>query len=132
MVREDGLRGVTSNPSIFEKAIVGSTDYNDALAEVRATSTVPDPKSVYEGLAIADLRAAADVLRRVYDETDAGDGYVSMEVSAALAHDRAGKVAEAKRLWATVERPNPPACSTRVSRSSRRRFAHCSARSSSP
>ncbi|MGI8557893.1 MAG: bifunctional transaldolase/phosoglucose isomerase [Solirubrobacteraceae bacterium] len=106
MVREDGLSGLTSNPSIFEKAIVGSSDYDDALAEMRASSTVPAPKTVYEGLAIADLRAAADLLRGVYEETDAVDGYVSMEVSPELAHDTAGTVAEARRLWASVDRPN--------------------------
>jgi transaldolase / glucose-6-phosphate isomerase len=105
MVREDGLSGLTSNPSIFEKAIVGSSDYDEALAQVRATS-VPDAKSIYEGLAIADLRAAADVLRPVYEDSGAGDGYVSMEVSPDLAHDTAGTVAEARRLWATVDRPN--------------------------
>jgi transaldolase / glucose-6-phosphate isomerase len=110
MVREDGLSGVTSNPSIFEKAIVGSTDYDEALAEVRAISVLdgraPDPKSVYEGLAITDLRQAADLLRPVYEETNAGDGYVSMEVAPDLAHDTPGTVAEAKRLWAAVDRPN--------------------------
>jgi transaldolase / glucose-6-phosphate isomerase len=105
MVREDGLSGLTSNPSIFEKAIVGSTDYDEALAELRGPST-PDAKGVYEGLAIADLRAAADVFRPVYEHTDAGDGYVSMEVSPDLAHDTAGTVAEARRLWASVDRPN--------------------------
>ena len=110
MVREDGLSGVTSNPSIFEKAIVDSTDYDEALAEVRTTvvpdAQGPDPKSVYEGLAIADLRQAADVLRPVYEETGAGDGYVSMEVAPDLAHDTARTVAEAQRLWAAVDRPN--------------------------
>jgi transaldolase / glucose-6-phosphate isomerase len=105
MVREDGLSGLTSNPSIFEKAIVGSTDYDDVLAELRGGSP-PDAKSVYEGLAIADLRGAADVFRAVYEHTDAGDGYVSMEVAPELAHDTAGTVAEARRLWATVDRPN--------------------------
>jgi transaldolase / glucose-6-phosphate isomerase len=73
MMREDGLSGLTSNPSIFEKAIVGSTDYDDALAQLRGTSA-GDAKRVYEGLAIADLRAAADVVRAVYDETAARDG----------------------------------------------------------
>ncbi|MBA3844253.1 MAG: bifunctional transaldolase/phosoglucose isomerase [Actinobacteria bacterium] len=110
MVREDGLSGVTSNPSIFEKAIVGSSDYDETLSEERAISVVDgrvlDPKSVYEGLAIADLRQAADILRPVYEETDAGDGYVSMEVAPDLAHDTNGTVAEAQRLWATVDRPN--------------------------
>jgi transaldolase / glucose-6-phosphate isomerase len=105
MVREDGLSGLTSNPSIFEKAIVGSTDYDEALAELRGPSA-PDAKSVYEALAIADLQGAADVFRAVYDQTDAGDGYVSMEVSPELAHDTAGTVAEARRLWASVDRPN--------------------------
>ena len=110
MVSEDGLSGVTSNPSIFEKAIVGSSDYEEALAEVRTASALdaktPDPKSVYEGLAIADLREAADVLRPVYEETEAGDGYVSMEVAPDLAHDTGDTVAEAQRLWAAVDRPN--------------------------
>jgi transaldolase/glucose-6-phosphate isomerase len=110
MVREDGLSGVTSNPSIFEKAIVGSTDYDAALAEVRATSALdgrmPHPKAVYEGLAIADLRQAADVLRPIYEETNAGDGYVSMEVAPDLANDTSRTVAEAQRLWAAVDRPN--------------------------
>ncbi len=105
MVCEDGLSGLTSNPSIFEKAIVGSTDYDAALADVRGSSA-RDLKTVYEGLEIADLRAAADVLRGVYDATDADDGYVSMEVSPDLAHDSAGTIAEARRLWASVDRPN--------------------------
>jgi transaldolase/glucose-6-phosphate isomerase len=109
MVREDGLSGVTSNPSIFEKAIVGSTDYDEALIEAQTAlrdGELPDSKSVYEGLAIADLRQAADVLRPHYEETDAGDGYVSMEVAPDLAHDTPGTVAEARRLWAAVDRPN--------------------------
>ncbi len=110
MVREDGLSGVTSNPSIFEKAIVGSSDYDEALAEVRNATAAdresPDPKSVYEGLAIDDLRQAADILRPVYEETDARDGYVSMEVAPDLAHDTNRTVAEARRLWAAVDRPN--------------------------
>ncbi len=105
MVREDGLSGLTSNPSIFEKAIVGSTDYADALAALRGPSA-PDAKSVYEALAIDDLRGAADVFRPVYEQTDGSDGYVSMEVSPDLAHDTAGTVAEARRLWASVDRPN--------------------------
>jgi len=105
MVREDGLSGLTSNPSIFEKAIVGSTDYDAALAEARASSA-RDVKTVYEGLAITDLRAAADVLRDVYDRSDATDGYVSMEVSPELARDTPGTIAEARRLWASIDRPN--------------------------
>ncbi len=90
MVREDGLSGVTSNPSIFEKAIVDSTDCDDALAQAQAASVsdgmTADPRTVYEGLAIADLRQAADLLRGVYEDTDAGDRYVSMEAAPDLAH----------------------------------------------
>ena len=105
MVEEDGLRGVTSNPAIFAKAITGSTDYDEALAEIRSRGPV-EAADVYEELAIADIRAAADVLRPVYDATDGADGFVSLEVSPRLAHDTEGSVAEAERLWARVERPN--------------------------
>jgi transaldolase/glucose-6-phosphate isomerase len=105
MVRDDGLGGLTSNPSIFEKAIVGSTDYDAALAELRGASA-PDAKSAYEALAIADLQGAADVFRPVYERADGTDGYVSMEVSPELAHNTTGTVAEARRLWASVDRPN--------------------------
>jgi transaldolase/glucose-6-phosphate isomerase len=105
MVREDGLSGLTSNPSIFEKAIAGSTDYDTALTDARRAGG-QDVKTIYEGLAIADLRAAADVLRDVYEKTDAVDGYVSMEVSPELAHDTPRTVEEARRLWESVDRPN--------------------------
>lgn len=105
MVREDGLSGLTSNPSIFEKAIAGSTDYDDALAELRGSPSA-DPMDVYEALAVADLRAAADVFRSTYEDTGSDDGYVSMEVSPDLAHDTAGTVAQARRLWRAVDRPN--------------------------
>lgn len=110
MVREDGLSGVTSNPSIFEKAIVGSTDYDDALATSRSQlhgpATAAEVKSAYEELAMADLRQAADLLHDTYDQTDAADGYVSMEVAPDLAHDTDATIAEAQRLWAAVDRPN--------------------------
>ena len=106
LVEEDGIRGVTSNPTIFEKAIAGSTDYDDAL---RALLT-KDPKTavgkLYESLAIDDIRMAADVLRTVYDDTGGADGYVSFEVSPHLAHDTEGSINEAKRLRAAVDRPN--------------------------
>jgi transaldolase/glucose-6-phosphate isomerase len=105
MVAVDGLRGMTSNPSIFAKAIAGSSDYAEAIAELRQSGPM-DAKSAYESLAIADIRAAADVLRSVYDESGGADGYVSMEVSPELAHDTSATVAEAKRLWATIDRPN--------------------------
>jgi transaldolase/glucose-6-phosphate isomerase len=104
-VKVDGLRGMTSNPSIFEKAIVGSDDYSSAIAELRRSGPL-DAKSAYEHLAIVDIQAAADILRTVFDESDGADGYVSMEVSPELANDTALTVAEAKRLWATINRPN--------------------------
>ncbi|MGC8513624.1 MAG: bifunctional transaldolase/phosoglucose isomerase [Acidimicrobiales bacterium] len=105
MVAKEGLRGMTSNPSIFDAAIAGSSDYTDAIAELRRSGPT-DAKSVYESLAIADIRGAADVFRPLYDESGGDDGYVSMEVSPELAHDTAATVAEAKRLWGTVDRPN--------------------------
>ncbi|MGD2178608.1 MAG: bifunctional transaldolase/phosoglucose isomerase [Anaerolineae bacterium] len=101
---EDGLRGVTSNPSIFEKAIAGSNDYDDALR--RLSGQGRSPQEMYEALAIEDIQMAADVLRPVYDETDGNDGYVSLEVSPDLAHDAEGTIEEARRLFAAVDRPN--------------------------
>lgn len=105
MVKKEGLRGMTSNPSIFDAAIAGSSDYSDAIAELRRSGST-DAKSAYESLAVADIRAAADIFRAVYDESDGVDGYVSMEVSPELAHDTAATVAEATRLWGTVDRSN--------------------------
>ena len=105
MVADDGVSGVTSNPAIFEKAIAGSSDYTAALAG-QAAAGVSDPKALYEALAVADIRDAADVLRPVYDRTKGRDGYVSLEVAPTLAHDTAGTLEEARRLWATVGKPN--------------------------
>ncbi len=106
MVEEDGIRGVTSNPTIFEKAIAGSTDYDDALGAMLAQDPKAAVDKLYEPLAIEDIQMAADVLRPVYDETDGADGYVSLEVSPHLAHDTQGTIADAKRLRAAVNRPN--------------------------
>jgi transaldolase/glucose-6-phosphate isomerase len=105
LVDEDGLGGVTSNPAIFEKAIGGSDEYVSAIAELSKDPGL-SPKDVYERLAVADIQAAADVLRVVYDRTKAKDGYVSLEVSPDLAKDTAATLDEARRLWATVNRPN--------------------------
>jgi transaldolase/glucose-6-phosphate isomerase len=105
MVEEDGLRGVTSNPSIFAKAITGSTDYDEAITTIRRRGSA-SAEEAYEELAIADIQGAADVLRPVYDATGGGDGFVSLEVSPHLAHDTAGSVGEAERLWNRVGRPN--------------------------
>ncbi|HZA56468.1 MAG TPA: bifunctional transaldolase/phosoglucose isomerase, partial [Candidatus Udaeobacter sp.] len=106
LVEEDGIRGVTSNPTIFEKAIAHSTDYDAAFRAVLAEHPDAEPGKIYEPLAIEDIQMAADVLRPVYDETSAGDGYVSLEVSPHLAHDTQRTIAEAKRLKAVVGRPN--------------------------
>lgn len=106
LVEEDGIRGVTSNPTIFEKAIDGSTDYDDALRALLAKDPKADVGSLYEGLAIEDIQMAADVLRPVYDESGGADGYVSFEVSPHLAHDTQATISEAKRLRAAVDRPN--------------------------
>ncbi|NEU13374.1 bifunctional transaldolase/phosoglucose isomerase [Methylobacterium sp. BTF04] len=105
LVDEDGLRGVTSNPSIFEKAIGGSVEYDPAL---KAVMDAGDARVIdlYEGLAIADIQAAADVLRPVYEASDGADGYVSLEVSPYLALDTEETLAEARRLHAAVGRDN--------------------------
>lgn len=105
MVRVEGLRGVTSNPSIFAKAMDGSSDYDDSLAKIRMRSAL-DAKSAYEELAFADIAAAADILRPVYDQSSGKDGHVSIEVPPNLAHDSQGTVAEAIRIWGAIDRPN--------------------------
>jgi transaldolase len=105
LVEEDGVRGVTSNPTIFEKAIAGSTYYDKSLRGTLAKDPQIGAGKLFEKLAIEDIRAAADILRTVYDETK-GDGFVSIEVSPHLAHDTAGTIAEAKQLRAEVDRPN--------------------------
>jgi transaldolase / glucose-6-phosphate isomerase len=106
LVEEDGIRGVTSNPTIFEKAIAGSTDYDAALRALLAENPNAEVGKLYEPLAIEDIQMAADVLRSVYDTTGGDDGYVSLEVSPHLAHDSKGTIDEARRLRATVDRPN--------------------------
>ena len=105
LIERDGLKGVTSNPSIFEKAIAETDEYADALKHFQAQAD-HSISAIYEHLAIADIRAAADVLRPVYDSTHGRDGYVSLECSPYLANDTEATVAEALRLWAAVDRPN--------------------------
>jgi transaldolase len=105
LIVEDGLRGATSNPSIFEKAIAGSTDYLEKVQEIRQRADVT-PIVLYEMLAIRDVQDGADLLRPVYDDTARGDGYVSLEVSPYLAHDTDATIQEARRLWKAVDRPN--------------------------
>ena len=105
LIDRDGLRGVTSNPAIFEKAIGGSTDYVEALKALQQEED-RDAQALYERLAVADIQAAADLLRPVYAATNRRDGYVSLEVSPYLANDTNGTIEEARRLWKTVDRAN--------------------------
>ena len=101
-IKEDALTGMTSNPTIFEKALATSTLY-DAQVE---SSSAKTPWALFEEIATDDVRAACDVFRSVYDATNGGDGFVSIEVSPSVAHDTAATVSEAKRLWERVARPN--------------------------
>lgn len=104
MVAGDSVSGVTSNPAIFEKAIASGAEYEDAIrAAARAGMTA---QATYEAIAIDDIRAAADVLKPVYEATDGADGFVSLEVSPLLARDTEGTLAEGRRLWRAVDRAN--------------------------
>lgn len=104
LIDEDGLSGMTSNPAIFEKAIVETTDYNNALPKL--THAGLEPKAIYEKLAVEDIRLAASIFDPVYRQTNGDDGYVSMEVSPHLACDTRGTIQEARRLWGAINRPN--------------------------
>ena len=104
MIAEDGLRGMTSNPAIFEKSITGSSLYNDILDSPDAKSL--NAKQMFEKIAIRDVQDACDIFRPVYDESKRRDGYVSLEVSPYLANDTNGTLEEARRLWKAVNRPN--------------------------
>lgn len=104
MIDEDGLMGMTSNPTIFEKAITGSKDYADILESPEVKNL--DAKGVYEKIAIRDVQDAADIFRTVYQQTKRRDGYVSLEVSPLLANDTRGTIDEARRLWKAVNREN--------------------------
>jgi len=105
LIVEDGVGGVTTNPSIFERAIAGSADYAEALRVLRRELGL-DAKAGYERLAIEDIQSAADLLQPVYARTKRRDGYVSLEVSPHVAHDTRGTLDEAKRLWEAVGRDN--------------------------
>ncbi len=105
LINEEGLRGMTSNPTIFEKAISGSADYTDLLQSLRSRTDL-DAKGRYEILAIRDIQDAADQLRPVYENSKRRDGYVSLEVSPHLAHDTQGTLLEARTLWKAVAREN--------------------------
>jgi len=104
MIADDGLRGMTSNPTIFEKSITGSNLYDDILNSPEAKSL--NAKALFEKIAIRDVQDACDIFRPVYDESRHRDGYVSLEVSPYLANDTSGTLEEARRLWKAVNRPN--------------------------
>jgi transaldolase len=104
LIEEDGLRGMTSNPAIFEKAIAESREYD---GEIRALAREKKGAGeIYEALSQRDVQAAADEFRPLYDRTDGRDGYVSLEVNPHLAHDTIGTIGEARRLWGALDRPN--------------------------
>jgi transaldolase / glucose-6-phosphate isomerase len=104
LIHDDGLRGMTSNPSIFAKAITGSKDYSDILDSPDAKKL--NATQLYEKIAVRDVQDAADIFRPVYDESRRRDGYVSLEVSPTLALERDKTLEEARRLWKMVNRPN--------------------------
>jgi transketolase len=103
MIEHDGVTGITSNPTIFQKAIAGSSDYD---AFIRSSSPIDSDASVFEAIQVRTVMRACDQLRPIYDQTDGGDGFASVEVSPTLARDTAGSIAEARRLWSLIARPN--------------------------
>ncbi len=104
LIDEDGLKGVTSNPAIFQKAIAGSTDYDEAIRSLaQAGKSV---EAIYQVLTVEDVQRAADLFRPLYDRLAGQDGFVSLEVNPHLAHDTQGTVAEARHLWQALARPN--------------------------
>ncbi len=104
LIAEDGLRGMTSNPTIFEKAIAGSRLYDEDIRRLSDQGRAAG--EIFESLAVADVRAACDVFMPLYEQSAGADGFVSLEVSPTLAHDAAGTSHEAERLWGAVARPN--------------------------
>ena len=105
LIADDGLRGVTSNPSIFEKAIGHGDDYDAQIATLQASGDL-DPGALFERLAVTDIQHGADALRPIYHQTEGRDGYISIEVSPYLAMDTGGTIEEARRLWREVAREN--------------------------
>ncbi len=104
MIKEDGILGVTANPTIFEKSISAGHAYDEQIADlIKAKKSTSE---IYEAVVISDIRTVADLLRPIYDRTNGQDGYVSLEVSPDLANDTDATISEAKRFWQMVERPN--------------------------
>lgn len=106
MIRDDGVRGITSNPTIFEKAINTSSEYDDAVTKVMEHNPRTSSRDLFYSLAIEDIQGAADLLRPVYEQSGGRDGMVSLEVSPDLAYDTQATIAEARRLHERVNRPN--------------------------
>lgn len=106
LVDDDGLCGVTSNPTIFEKAIDGGSDYDSGICDLLVRNPNASAKELYDTLAIEDVRNATDVLRRIYESTAGSDGFVSIEPPPQLTRDTAATIREAQRLWRAVDRPN--------------------------
>ena len=106
LIDKDGLGGITSNPTIFDKAIAGSADYDPALHRALDADSTLSNRALAERLIVEDIQLAADVLRPVYDNSDGANGFVSLEVSPGSAHDTAATIAEARHLWRLVSRPN--------------------------
>ena len=104
LIKEDGLRGMTSNPSIFEKAIAESHLYDKAISELALKEK--NVHLIYETICLRDVQNAADEFKTVYEKTDGKDGFVSLEVNPHLAHNTDGTIKEARRLWAALNRPN--------------------------
>ncbi len=104
LMEEDGICGITSNPTILARALLETDDYREAIA--RLAGEYDDTEALYEALVLEDIRLAADLLRPVYDKTGGVDGYVSLEISPELANDTDGSVREAERLWQAIDRPN--------------------------
>ena len=104
LIEQDGLRGMTSNPTIFQKAIAESPLYDDDIRT--ASEAGKEPAAIFESLAVTDVRAAADIFRPVYDASGGDDGFVSIEVGPRLARDTQGTIVEARRLWSSCGRPN--------------------------
>jgi transaldolase len=104
LIDQDGLRGVTSNPAIFQQAIAGSADYDESIRKLAQAGK--SAQEIYEGLTLEDIRRAADVFRPLFDRLQGADGFVSLEVNPHLAHDTQGTIAEARRLWGKLDRPN--------------------------
>ncbi|HEU0106268.1 MAG TPA: transaldolase [Vicinamibacteria bacterium] len=104
LIQEDGLSGMTSNPTIFQKAIAETGLYDDAIRRLSGRGLAAGP--LFEALEVEDVRAAADVFRPVFEGAGGGDGFVSIEVNPALTHDTSGTIDEARRLWQACDRPN--------------------------